>query len=155
MIDNNSDRCCLAMLHALRIGDHKAFNRAITELERLQMYAKLNPTHMGFGNLLHMLRMLQTHFLLTTKEGERAMPTLVSSSEAESYDPHSRTAKDQRAAEEALRDVLTRADEFSNDRWPCGKLKDGGPGDPFGCPIHGEWCPEDDDGEQDETDTEV
>ena len=36
-------------------------------------------------------------------------------------------------------------DEDESDRWPCGELKDGGPGDPHGCPIHGADCPDEDD----------
>ena len=38
--------------------------------------------------------------------------------------------------------------ECASDRWPCGEIKDNGPHDQFGCPIHGEGCPEEDgDGE--------
>ena len=46
----------------------------------------------------------------------------------------------------AAADAARTADDES-DRWPCGELKDGGPDDPHGCPIHGADCDEDEDGE--------
>lgn len=38
------------------------------------------------------------------------------------------------------------------DRWPCGELKDGGPEDAMGCPIHGEDCPDDDEDDDESED---
>lgn len=60
-----------------------------------------------------------------------------------------RTSVDRAIGPERARELDEMSDDES-DRWPCGELKDAGPGDEYGCPIHGAECGEDEEDEDED-----
>lgn len=98
-----TDNVCLALLHSLRTGDYKGFRVAVSELDRLYTYAGAGPTKVGFSILLHVMNMLETHFLVSTS-GEGKLPNLVASSE-NTYDPETQIVLNQENAAKALQEL--------------------------------------------------
>jgi len=96
------DDACLAILHAVRVGDLVGADKATDKLERLYAYAGVGPTRAGFENLLHVLRTLYTRRIASADRRTRAIPSLVAVEEHGSYEPSESRVTDQTRAAAAL-----------------------------------------------------